>query len=74
MASQALASYFDTSATTPPSEAVLRAMADVQSTAWANPSSLHGPGLAAAEQLERSRQTLAMLLGCDAEELSLIHI
>ena len=69
MASPALASYFDTSATTPPSEAVLRAMADVQSTAWANPSSLHGPGLAAAEQLERSRQTLAMLLGCDAEEL-----
>ncbi|MCX5940640.1 MAG: aminotransferase class V-fold PLP-dependent enzyme [Cyanobium sp. LacPavin_0818_WC50_MAG_67_9] len=69
MASPALATYFDTSATTPPSEAVLRAMAEVQSTAWANPSSLHGPGLAAAEQLERSRQTLAMLLGCDAEEL-----
>jgi cysteine desulfurase len=69
MASPALASYFDTSATTPPSEAVLRAMAEVHSTAWANPSSLHGPGLVAAEQLERSRQSLAMLLGCDAEEL-----
>lgn len=69
MASPGLATYFDTSATTPPSEAVLRAMAEVQASGWANPSSLHGPGLAAAEQLERSRQSLAWLLGCDAEEL-----
>ncbi len=33
-------------------------------SAWANPSSLHGPGLVAAECLERSRQTIAELLGC----------
>ncbi len=66
---RALATYFDTSATTPPAEAVLQVMAEAQATAWANPSSLHAPGLAAAEQLERSRQRLAMLLGCDADEL-----
>ena len=65
----ALATYFDTSATTPPAEAVLQVMAEVQTTAWANPSSLHGPGLAASEQLERCRQSLANLLGCDADEL-----
>jgi cysteine desulfurase len=63
----ALATYFDTSATTPPAESVLQVMAMAQATAWANPSSLHGPGLAAAELLERSRQSLATLLGCDAD-------
>lgn len=44
-------------------------MAEAQRLAWANPSSLHGPGLAAAEQLERSRQQLADAVGCDPEEL-----
>ena len=44
-------------------------MAAVQAEAWANPSSLHGFGLAAAEQLERSRQGLAHLLGCTTERL-----
>lgn len=39
-------------------------MADANAQAWANPSSLHGQGLAAAEQLERSRQQIAELLGC----------
>ena len=48
-----LARYFDTSATTPAAAEVLEAMALAQATAWANPSSLHLPGLAAAELLER---------------------
>ena len=65
----ALAGYFDTSATTPTATEVLEAMALAQATAWANPSSLHGPGLAAAEQLERSRLSLAAGLGCEPDEL-----
>ena len=65
----ALASYFDTSATTPTATEVLEAMALAQATAWANPSSLHVPGLAAAEQLERSRLSLAAGLGCEPDEL-----
>lgn len=44
-------------------------MAAVQADAWANPSSLHGFGLAAAEQLERSRWRLGELLGCAASQL-----
>jgi len=39
-------------------------MREAETSAWANPSSLHGPGLVAAECLERSRQTIAELLGC----------
>ncbi|MCT0214785.1 aminotransferase class V-fold PLP-dependent enzyme [Synechococcus sp. CS-1330] len=65
----ALASYFDTSATTPTATEVLEAMALAQATAWANPSSLHAPGLEAAEQLERSRLSLAEGLGCELDEL-----
>lgn len=65
----ALASYFDTSATTPAATEVLEAMALAQATAWANPSSLHAPGLTAAEQLERSRLSLAAGLGCEPDEL-----
>lgn len=65
----ALASYFDTSATTPAATEVLEAMTLAQATAWANPSSLHAPGLAAAEQLERSRLSLAAGLGCEPDEL-----
>ena len=65
----ALAGYFDTSATTPTATEVLEAMALAQAMAWATPSSLHGPGLAAAEQLERSRLSLAAGLGCEPDEL-----
>jgi len=65
----ALASYFDTSATTPTATEVLEAMALAQARAWANPSSLHAPGLAAAEQLERARLSLAAGLDCEPDEL-----
>jgi cysteine desulfurase len=61
--------YLDACATSPPAEAVLAAMQAVHRQAWANPSSLHGFGLAAAEQLERSRLQLADLLGAHSEEL-----
>ncbi|MEN9877047.1 MAG: Cysteine desulfurase [Cyanobacteriota bacterium] len=62
MASSSLL-YLDACAATPPAEAVMQAMAEHQPWAWANPSSLHPAGLAAAESLERSRQELAALLG-----------
>lgn len=61
--------YLDASATTPPAAAVLAEMADLQARAWANPSSLHGYGLAAAEALERARWRCAAALGCSPEEL-----
>ena len=61
--------YLDACATSPPAAAVLEAMASAQVRAWANPSSLHGFGLDAAESLERSRLRLAELLGCRAEEV-----
>ena len=44
-------------------------MAAVHAGAWANPSSLHGFGLAAAEQLERSRQRIGELLGCASHQV-----
>ncbi len=61
--------YLDASATSPPADEVLDVMQAVYRRAWGNPSSLHGYGLAAAEQLERDRQELAAMLGADAEEL-----
>lgn len=63
-ASSTWANYFDACATTPPAAEVLEAMAAVHAGAWANPSSLHGFGVAAGEQLERSRQRIGELLGC----------
>lgn len=64
-----LSGYFDACATAPPSIAVLQAMQNTMAQAWANPASLHAPGLAAAESLERSRLRLSQALGCTTEEL-----
>ena len=47
----------------------MAAMARASEAAWANPSSLHGFGLAAADCLERSRWRLAELLGAGPEQL-----
>jgi len=69
MALQPLSGYLDCCATTPLASEVAERMAVVQAEAWGNPSSLHGFGLAAAEQLERSREGMAALLGCDRERL-----
>lgn len=59
--------YLDACATTPLTAVAQQAMDDAQQHAWANPSSLHGFGLAAAESLERSRQSLAESLGTTAD-------
>jgi cysteine desulfurase len=69
MAPPSLRQYLDCCATTPLAPEVAARMAVVQAQAWGNPSSLHGFGLAAAEQLERSRQVMAALLGCHNERL-----
>ena len=63
--------YLDSCATTPPAPEVLDVMAAAHGEAWANPSSLHGFGLAAAERLERSRQRIAEVLGCSSNQVIL---
>ena len=71
MALPPLSRYLDASATAPPAPEVLAAMQAAAAEAWANPSSLHGWGLAAAELLERSRLRLADRLGADPRQLVL---
>ena len=61
--------YLDAAATTPPLSNVLRCMEQVQRDAWANPSSLHGPGLIAAEALGRSRAQIAAALNAESDQL-----
>jgi cysteine desulfurase len=61
--------YLVARATTPPAVEVLADMAELQARAWANPSSLHGFGLAAAEALELARWRCADVLGCSPQEL-----
>jgi len=56
--------YLDACAATPLAEGLDQRLLRYQQQAWANPSSLHPAGLAAAELLERSRQRLLELLGC----------
>ena len=56
--------YLDACAATPLAEGLEQRLLSYQQQAWANPSSLHPAGLAAAELLERSRQRLLELLGC----------
>jgi cysteine desulfurase len=67
-----MAIYLDACATTPPAAEVLAAMAAANDEAWANPSSTHGFGLAAAERLERSRQTISRVLGAEGPEVLLV--
>jgi len=66
---QDLSGYLDACATSPPTEGVVRVMAELQHSAWGNPSSLHGFGVRAAEVLERSRWQLAELLGASQHDL-----
>ena len=61
--------YLDAAATTPPLPEVLRCVEHLQREAWANPSSLHGPGLVAAEALTRFRLQIAACLGAEPEQL-----
>jgi cysteine desulfurase len=62
-----LRQYLDCAATTPLAPEVQAEIQRVDREAWANPSSLHAFGLAAAEQLERSRQQIAAQLDCSGD-------
>lgn len=55
--------YFDHCASTPPYEEVVTAMMEVMRKHYANPSSLHASGAAAAKLIERSRALVAAQLG-----------
>ena len=61
--------YLDASATTPPTIDVINRVREIQFSAWGNPSSLHSQGLLAAEVMERSRQSIAMILHAQSNEL-----
>ncbi len=63
--------YLDYAATTPVDPAVVEAMMRCLTTAgaFANPSSSHTPGRAAAALIERARTQVASLIGADPEEI-----
>lgn len=61
--------YLDHHATTPPSRAVIEAVATVMAETWANASSQHGPGQAAKRVLADARATVARALGCKPTEV-----
>ncbi|MGM9428860.1 cysteine desulfurase family protein [Hydrogenophaga sp. MI9] len=61
--------YLDHHATTPPSQAVIDAMAAVMAGSWANASSKHGPGQAAGRVLAGARSVVAQSLGCKPAEV-----
>lgn len=63
--------YLDWNATTPPHPAVIEAMRAAWDLAWANPSSVHGPGRRARAELERAREAVAALTGFDARDVLL---
>ena len=61
--------YLDACATAPLRPGVLQRMIEIQDRAWANPSSLHGLGLKAAEALERARLQIADKLSADRRDV-----
>ncbi|MBR5015219.1 MAG: cysteine desulfurase [Clostridia bacterium] len=61
--------YFDNSATTKPTQAVVDAVVCALTENYGNPSSLHRVGDAASAKLEESRATVAKALGCMPEEV-----
>lgn len=61
--------YVDNAATTKMSRTAMDAMLPYLETHYGNPSSLHSVGQAAAEALQKARNTMAQALGCEAREL-----
>jgi len=60
--------YLDHAASTPPLEAVLRAVDATAREMFANPSSAHSEGARAARALETARTQVAALLGAEARD------
>ncbi len=61
--------YFDYNATTPIAPSVQAAMSPLLAEHFGNPSSSHILGRAAAEAVEDARGQVALLLGCDPDEI-----
>jgi cysteine desulfurase len=61
--------YFDYAATTPVDKRVLDAMMPYFSDNFANPSSIHTPGMNASEAVEKSRKIIADYLGSSPSEV-----
>ena len=61
--------YLDFNATTPIAPSVIEAMTPFFSNHYGNPSSTHSMGRAAAEAIEDARCKVAMLAGCDRDEI-----
>jgi cysteine desulfurase len=61
--------YLDHSATTPVDPRVVRAMAPFWNEVFANAESSHSPGQEASSALEKARQEVADVLGCQATEI-----
>lgn len=65
--------YLDNSATTPVDPRVIGAMDRVLRRNWANPSSLHGPGVKAFQEIQKSREICAQFCGKPVDELFFTH-
>ena len=61
--------YLDHNATTQPAPQAVQEMVDALSRAWANPSSVHGPGQVARRMLADARARVASFIGCQPAEL-----
>lgn len=64
-----MAAYLDNSATTKPCPQAVEAINRMLTVHYANPSSLHGPGIEAAKEIIAARQSLANALSCEKEEI-----
>ena len=61
--------YMDHAATSAVSERAFSAMLPYLREQFGNPSSLHGPGLAAKKAVQEARAKIAGLLGCETNEI-----
>lgn len=61
--------YFDGAANVTPYEAVLDILRDVYTSNMNNPSSLHNEGVKASDLLEKARDDIAKIIGCDTDEI-----
>jgi cysteine desulfurase len=64
-----VSAYLDWNATSPPHPTVLDAMRLEAAEAWANPSSVHGPGRRARDRVESARERLAAALAVEARDV-----
>lgn len=61
--------YLDNSATTQPCEACVRAMTELLTDYWGNPSSVHAHGIAAHHRLRQAREQVASALGAEPDRV-----